>query len=243
MKEYYLATAFTDILLQPQGDLNLFGLHATHTFWRDCLKKYGIQVDVWKHGVYKNFANQFTHSSFSKEHKENVANILQTINQHVCEGIYTARNSSLKQFEFSNFWKMVHRAGSFPADMAQRIGFIDHLFSKDPLESLLLTYNACSDKEKESHRKETRLDNFRAEAEISITDYAQQKKEEGEAQSRQWKRYQRLQEVAANSVVLQTLMGVVGYAAPYYNIPEVSLGSLEGSFLCFLVFSLVCASR
>jgi hypothetical protein len=167
-------------------------------------------------------ANQFTHSSFSKEHKENVANILKTINQHVCEGIYTGRNLSLKQFEFSNFWKMVHRAGSFPADMAQRIGFIDYLPRKDPLELLLLSSN-LSDKDKELMGTETPLHSFHAEAKISIADYAQQKKVEGGNQARQWKRYHGLQGLAANSVVMKTLMGVMGYAAPYYNIPEVSL--------------------
>ena len=35
MKEYYLASVFPQIHLQPQGDLNLYGLHATNAFFRD----------------------------------------------------------------------------------------------------------------------------------------------------------------------------------------------------------------
>jgi hypothetical protein len=39
MKEYYLASVFSQIHLQPQGDLNLYGLHATNTFFSRFSKK------------------------------------------------------------------------------------------------------------------------------------------------------------------------------------------------------------
>jgi hypothetical protein len=54
MKDYYLASAFSKIHMQQNGDLNLFGLHSTTTFFKDFLQKYGINVHVWKHGEYKN---------------------------------------------------------------------------------------------------------------------------------------------------------------------------------------------
>jgi Peptidase family S49 len=54
MKDFYVASVFSKIHLQENGDLNLFGLHATNTFFKDFLQKYGINVHVWKHGEYKN---------------------------------------------------------------------------------------------------------------------------------------------------------------------------------------------
>jgi hypothetical protein len=233
MREYYLASAFTHIHLQPQGDLNLFGLHATSTFWKDFLGKYGIQVHVWKHGLYKNFANQFTHASYSTEHKENVQNILVNINNHVCHGIYTARNASLKNFEFSNFWKMVHRAGSFPADMAQKIGFVDYLPKLDPLNDLVSSNDEKGNKDKDTTSttskedmekkwgKDTDMHQFQANATISIDDYARRKKQEKDKEARQWKYYQMLRGMAKSTVGMSQLLLLMGYAAPYYNIPKV----------------------
>lgn len=139
MKEYYLASVFSQIHLQPQGDLNLYGLHATNTFFRGFLKKYGITVHVWKHGAYKNMANVFTHSNYNKEHFENVAGILLPINKHVSKEIFTSRHKLLKQYgyDFEKFWSMIENVGSFPADVAHQIGFVDHLPLKNPLNRLV----------------------------------------------------------------------------------------------------------
>ncbi|VEU34902.1 unnamed protein product [Pseudo-nitzschia multistriata] len=139
MQEYYLASAFHKIHLQPQGDLNLYGLHTTNLFIRDFLKKYGITVHVWKHGVYKNMANLFTHSYYSKEHLENAEGVLLPIHKHVCNAIYSSRHEQLKKYgyDFDQFWSMVENAGSLPANVAHQIGFVDHLPLKNPLDALL----------------------------------------------------------------------------------------------------------
>jgi hypothetical protein len=139
MKEYYLASVFPQIHLQPQGDLNLYGLHATSTFFRGFLKKYGITVHVWKHGAYKNMANIFTHSNYSKDHYENTAGILLPIHTHVRKAIYASRQKQFKKYDydFDKFWSMIENAGSFPADVAHEIGFVDHLPLKNPLNNLV----------------------------------------------------------------------------------------------------------
>ena len=139
MKEYYLASVFPQIHLQPQGDLNLYGLHATSTFYRGFLKKYGITVNVWKHGAYKNMANMFTHSNYSKEHYENTARILLPIHTHVRKAIYASRHKQFKKYgyDFDKFWSMIENAGSFPADVAHELGFVDHLPLKNPLNNLV----------------------------------------------------------------------------------------------------------
>lgn len=137
MAEYYLASVFPVIHLQPQGDLNLYGLHTSSTFFRGFLKKYGIQAHVWKHGAYKNMANMFTHSYYSKEHYENTAGYLLPIHQHVRKAIYESRQLHQYGYNFDKFWSMIENAGSFPADVAHKIGFVDHLPLKDPLDKLV----------------------------------------------------------------------------------------------------------
>jgi protease-4 len=185
MKEYYLASAFSNVLLQTQGDLNLFGLSATNTFFRDCLQRYGIQVDVFKHGLYKNFANQFTHANYSKEHKQNVANLVTQINQKVCESIYISRNLSENYSDYASFWDMVHSAGSFPAEIAHKIGFVDGVLPLDPLDAVIASSKKKTQKEDTTENdytmvkkwagKSANMDGFTADATISIQDYAKEK--------------------------------------------------------------------
>lgn len=241
MKDYYLASAFTHLHLQPQGDLNLFGLHATNTFYRDFLAKYGITVHVWKHGKYKNFANQFTHSSYDAAHAENVSKVLVGIHQHICSGMYKARYEKLKDYEYSTFWKMVHQAGSLPARMAQRIGFIDFVPPLNPLDDLLSYRREVNDddvdgkKKKNPNEKEvleakwtpldgsgsgpmTDLHHFPATKPISIMEYARRTKEKESQKEQEWNVYERIQKLPAG---MRSMLGLVGLAAPFYNMDKV----------------------
>ena len=52
-KEYFLASIFSHIYLQPQGDVNLFGVGMSVPFLRSALDKYGIIAHVIKNGKYK----------------------------------------------------------------------------------------------------------------------------------------------------------------------------------------------
>lgn len=233
MKEYYLASAFTHVHLQPQGDLNLFGLHATNTFYRDFLAKYGINVHVWKHGRYKNFANQFTHSSYNQAHAENVAQVLRGIHQHVCSGMFKARYERLKDYEYSTFWKMVHQAGSLPANMAHRIGFVDFLPPLNPLEDLIAYQKNEKEEEKESLETKwtqahpdndgplTDLYQFPATKAISIMEYSRRTKLKEKEIEEQWQIFERIKKLPTG---VQSMLGIVGLSAPSYNFEKVGLG-------------------
>ena len=52
-KEYFLASAFSTVQLQPRGNLNLFGVATSNTFYLGALEKYGVKAHVFKHGKYK----------------------------------------------------------------------------------------------------------------------------------------------------------------------------------------------
>lgn len=234
MKEYYLASAFTKLHLQPQGDLNLFGLHTTNTFYRDFLARYGITVHVWKHGLYKNFANQFTHSYYTKEHGQNVANILQQINSHICHGIYFSRQN-LKNYEYTPFWKMVSEAGSFPAEMAQKIGFVDFLPKLNPLDDLL-EHNKATTEASDANETTTEatddddaailvkkwdgatdLQGFPAHRQISITDYARELKEKKAKEARNGAFFTQVKEMPE---AVQYIFGQLGFAPSSADIQD-----------------------
>ena len=223
IREYYLATAFTHVMLQPQGGLNLIGLHSTNTFYKDFLEKYGVKVHVFKHGLYKNFANKFTEKSLTKEHRENVQTILYSTNQQICNAIYHSR-PLLSQYEYVNFWNMVqNKAGNFTADMAHKVGLVDYLPRLDPLDQLVASNQSDIDKQKmkEKWGKETDMDLFTAQHTIQVTEYAKKVAKEKNRDFKKWNLFQQIRSAAEKSTVANTVLGIFGFSQPNFNIDKV----------------------
>ena len=163
-KDYYLASVFTHIHLQEKGELNLFGMLSQQFFLRDLLEKYGVQLHVFKHGVYKNSPNMFTHNSLNKFHRENVENIHRTINDDVCADIARSRSLLTSWLtkkhhapqggrngggddDAAALWRKIHDSGTFPAETAWKAGLVDYLPRCDPLEDLVESNEGGSDGE------------------------------------------------------------------------------------------------
>ena len=64
-KEYYLATACSKIYALPTAILDVSGLSAEVTFFRQGLDKLGVEAQFEGVGKYKNAPNQFTESAFT----------------------------------------------------------------------------------------------------------------------------------------------------------------------------------
>jgi protease IV len=158
-KDYYLASIFTHIHLQEKGELNLFGMITQQFFIRGFLEKYGIQLHVFKHGPYKNAPNMFTEQTFNKFHKENVMNVLTSIDKDVCDEITSSRFKALSAASWvltsktkkphhkdhesiykdmvSSLWKRIRDSGTFSGEGAAKAGLVDFLPTRDPLLDLV----------------------------------------------------------------------------------------------------------
>eukprot|EP00529_Nitzschia_sp_RCC80_P010374 CAMPEP_0113455936 /NCGR_PEP_ID=MMETSP0014_2-20120614/8629_1 /TAXON_ID=2857 /ORGANISM="Nitzschia sp." /LENGTH=760 /DNA_ID=CAMNT_0000347375 /DNA_START=139 /DNA_END=2421 /DNA_ORIENTATION=+ /assembly_acc=CAM_ASM_000159 len=234
MKDFYVASAFSKIHMQENGDLNLFGLHSTSTFIKDFLMKYGISVNVWKHGEYKNAANTFTHNRYSRDHFENVAGILLPMHQYVCNSIYSSRYEYLKKYDAAmddgaDFWDMVTRAGSLPSQVAHQIGFIDFMARMDPLDILLKsnskdinekTKTVNEDKAVDSWKDETDFEQFSADSKISIAAYARKRKIERAKESKR---------AAETSGVMQSVSSLMGSAETSNSKEQIAVIKVNGA--------------
>ena len=182
-KEYYLASIFTHIHLQRNGELALCGLVSPQYFLRDFLAKYGIQLHVFKHGEYKNAPNMFTESFLTRPHRQNVTELLHAINASQCEEITRSRSQALltswlhkNNGKRSDVWKQIQESGIFPAQTAWKTGLVDFLPGKDPLPDLLAWNNTTDETKKEDIKAkwghhETDFDRFTAEKAIPIQKY------------------------------------------------------------------------
>ncbi|HTZ91954.1 MAG TPA: signal peptide peptidase SppA [Streptosporangiaceae bacterium] len=123
--QYYLATAFEKIWLQPSGDLGLTGLAIERVFLRGLLDKFGADFEVAKRHEYKSAAEQFTESGFSAPAREETERLTTSITEQLVQAIAERRGlSQAKVSELIN-------AGPFLAARAQAENLVDQLGYRD----------------------------------------------------------------------------------------------------------------
>ncbi len=123
--QYYLATAFEKIWLQPSGDLGLTGLAIERVFLRGLLDKFGADFEVAKRHEYKSAAEQFTESGFSAPAREETERLTASITEQLVQAIAERRGlSPAKVSELIN-------AGPYLAARAQAENLVDQLGYRD----------------------------------------------------------------------------------------------------------------
>jgi protease IV len=127
-KEYYLATACSKIYALPTAILDVSGLSAEVMFFRKGLDKLGVEAQFEGVGKYKNAPNQFTESSFTEPHREQMEAIVDSLFQQYLTGIAAGRGKTLEEV------KAVVDGGPYDATGALRAGLVDELLYRDQLE-------------------------------------------------------------------------------------------------------------
>eukprot|EP00591_Stephanopyxis_turris_P008313 CAMPEP_0195508558 /NCGR_PEP_ID=MMETSP0794_2-20130614/1735_1 /TAXON_ID=515487 /ORGANISM="Stephanopyxis turris, Strain CCMP 815" /LENGTH=754 /DNA_ID=CAMNT_0040635551 /DNA_START=85 /DNA_END=2349 /DNA_ORIENTATION=+ len=148
-KEYFLASEFQTIFMQKSGSLKLYGMSFEALFLRDAFDKYGIKVDVFKHGKYKNAANTFTDRKYNSPHRENTEALLSSLESAIRSGINDSRllHHSLDE----QMWNAIRDYGSLTSLNAEELGLINAYPPIDPLYDFLDAKDAD---------KPDRLENF-----------------------------------------------------------------------------------
>jgi protease-4 len=78
-RDFYLATAASDVVLDPYGMILMPGLASQPIFFAGAFEKYGIGVQLTRVGKYKSFAEPFTRTSMSPENREQVQKLLDDV--------------------------------------------------------------------------------------------------------------------------------------------------------------------
>lgn len=94
---YYLATAADKIYIAPQGQMVFMGLNAEVVFLKGTLDKMGIEFQVMKHGEYKGATEQLVYKKLSKENREQIQDYLNSLWNHILEGVAEARDINLAE--------------------------------------------------------------------------------------------------------------------------------------------------
>jgi protease-4 len=89
---YYLASVADEVLLNPEGILELNGLNANVTFYKGMLDKLGIEAQIFRVGDFKSAVEPFIRKDLSDESKLQLIEQLNGLNNNMLKSISESRN-------------------------------------------------------------------------------------------------------------------------------------------------------
>jgi protease-4 len=125
-KSYYLASAATDLALDPYGLIFMPGLASEPAFFAGAFEKYGINVQVTRVGKYKSAVEPFTRREMSPEAREELQKLLGDIWSGLLADIGTSRNLTPEKLQGT-----VDTEGLIRASAAKEQGLIDRVAYRD----------------------------------------------------------------------------------------------------------------
>ena len=129
--EYFLASAFERVAVQPLGDVGLVGVIAQQPFIRPLLDRLGIVPRLDHRRQYKSAANLFKESDFTQAHRESVEAVLQSHLDQMVAGIAEQRRLSAERV------RELVDDGPFQAEAAREAGLIDEVAYPEAVEQSL----------------------------------------------------------------------------------------------------------
>jgi len=125
LSQYYLASAFDQIWLQPMGIVSVTGLQVEIPYARPVLDKIGVEPQVFARKEYKNLFESFTDSEMSPESREMMAALIGSIGKSVIDDVTVSRN--MKPGEFQGLVNKALFTGkqAFDAKLVDRLDYLD----------------------------------------------------------------------------------------------------------------------
>ncbi|HTB81600.1 MAG TPA: signal peptide peptidase SppA [Opitutaceae bacterium] len=127
-RDLYLASAASDVVLDPYGEIFLPGLASEPMFFTGALEKFGIGVQVTRVGKYKSFVEPFTRKDMSPENRAQTQKLLDDMWTQIVRDITAARGIDPAALQ-----KAVDERGLFAAEPARAAKLVDRLAYRDEI--------------------------------------------------------------------------------------------------------------
>ncbi|KAF8938572.1 hypothetical protein BGZ47_008530 [Haplosporangium gracile] len=127
--QYYLASVFDKVYMQPSGSIPLVGLSSTVPFFKTLLGRFGIQVRAEARKEYKSMVSPFTETELPPPQKQNLFDILKGLNAHILADIAKSRARALGSDPVEKLNHLI-QIGPFMGSEAKDEGLVDGLVYK-----------------------------------------------------------------------------------------------------------------
>lgn len=96
-KNYYLSSVADSLFLNPVGAIDFKGLSTEILYFKDFEDKYGIKMEVIRHGKYKSAVEPFLENQMSEANREQTTSFLKSIWSEIIEDVSKSRNISKEE--------------------------------------------------------------------------------------------------------------------------------------------------
>lgn len=140
---YYLGSVADKYYLHPAGMIELKGLSTEVTFFKDFADKYGIGIEVIRHGKFKSAVEPFLRNDISPENKEQLSTLLNDLWKNTSNKMAASRKIDTAQFRTitDSLYGMI-------PEQSLQYKLADKLIQKSEYEDLLKAKLDVKDKEK-----------------------------------------------------------------------------------------------
>lgn len=96
-KNYYLSSVADSIYVTPYGGVDFKGLSSERLFYKDFQEKYGVKMEVIRHGKYKSAVEGYLDNKMSDANREQISSFLNSIWSEFVEDIAISRNKTVEE--------------------------------------------------------------------------------------------------------------------------------------------------
>lgn len=130
MGDYYFATAFDRIWLQPVGVVGITGLSMEVPFIKGFFDKIGVSAQFAHKGLYKSAPETLTDSDMSAPNREAAAALLSDLSRQIAEGIAEGRKMTVAQVRANIDAAPFSDKTALKAGLVDKLGYYDELLAE-----------------------------------------------------------------------------------------------------------------
>ncbi|CAL2091279.1 signal peptide peptidase SppA [Tenacibaculum sp. 190524A05c] len=125
-KNYYLSSVADSLFLNPVGQIDFSGLSSEILYYKDFEDKYGVKMEVVRHGKYKSAVEPYLENKMSDANREQITSFLTSIWSEFTSNISKTRNISVEQLNL-----IADNSEGRNAELALKNKLIDGIIYKD----------------------------------------------------------------------------------------------------------------
>jgi len=125
-KAYYLGSVADEVILNPEGYIQLTGLSATIPFFKGTLEKLDVEAQIIRHGKFKSAVEPFMLDKMSEANREQTSRFVNSIWDNMIVDITASRDMSVGEFN-----RIIDTLDVGSAGDALQFGIVDKLMFYD----------------------------------------------------------------------------------------------------------------
>lgn len=122
-REYYLATAFDQIWLQPEAEIGITGINIEVPFFKDILQKFGIEPEFYSRYEYKTAVSSLISSDFSKYYKDELNKVGKGFYGQLVNDIALNRNMNTEAVKKAINEAPLYAKDAININLADKLGY------------------------------------------------------------------------------------------------------------------------